>query len=227
MKVLMIHYNTPELAEAAIRSLHRVTKCSVVVFDNSDEHPFTATMDDVEVIDNTHNQVVDFNKMLEAFPDKVWNRSKWGSAKHCRSVDACFDIIPDGFVLMDSDVLVKKDISLLHDDYYAWVGGVHTNTRKYGHTILRVIPWLCYINVPMLKLYGIRYYNPQKMWFLSKREPDMYYDTGAWMYERTMQERLRKKVIVPEDYAVHFRHGSWKEKDAIQWLKENESLWKY
>ena len=227
MDVLVIHYNTPRLTEAAIRSLQSVTKCNVFVFDNSDEHPFTASMEGVEVIDNTKGQVIDFDEMLSAFPRKVENRSSWGSAKHCKSVDMCFDILKDGFLLMDSDVLIKKDVSPLFDNSSAWVGGIHTNTRKYGHEIIRVIPWLCYINVPMLAAYGIRYFNPDKMWFLSDKEPNMYYDTGAWLYEKTMSEHLHCKLIWPEDYCIHLGHGSWKEKDTEKWLNENERLWRY
>lgn len=224
--VVIVHYNTPELTEAAIRSLNKVTEgCKVYVFDNSEVRPFKARIHNVEVIDNTHGQLVNFDEMLAGFPDKVQNRSNWGSAKHCKSVDYCFDLFPKGFVLMDSDVLIQRDIWQLFDAGCAWVGGIHTNTLRFGLEIMRVIPYLCWLNVPMLKKSGIRYFNPEKMWFLSSMTPNMYYDTGAWLYEETMKKNLPHRCVVISDYAVHFRHGSWREKDEHNWLEENKKLW--
>ena len=74
--VAIIHYNTPELTEAAILSLrkHGGEDYHVTVFDNSAEatdqktgekypaRPFTAKMEGVTVIDNTRGQIIDFDK---------------------------------------------------------------------------------------------------------------------------------------------------------------------
>lgn len=227
MNILIIHYNTPELTEATIRSLNRVTEdCRVCVFDNSDERPFTAAFPNVSIVNNTRGQEIDFEKALAAFPDKVANRSNWGSAKHCMSVDHCFGLFPDGFLLVDSDVLLKKDVSPLADNRFGWVGNIHTNTRRFGVEVLRIIPYLCYLNVPLLQRHGISYYNPKKMWFLSQRVPDMYYDTGAWLYEECCRKDIGGRTVNLDEYALHFRHGSWREKDAQAWLNENKDLWK-
>ena len=225
MNVVIIHYNTPLLTEAAVRSLQKHTSCHVCIFDNSDERPFEAVIGGVEVVDNTHGQLIDFDKYLATFQRKVATRNNWGSARHCLSVDYCFDLFPEGFILMDSDVLIKRDISPLWNERYAWVGGVHTNTRRFGYDIVRVVPYLCYLNVPMLKKRGIRYFNPWKMWFLTDKVPDMYYDTGAWLFEACCIHGLEGNTIEPQEYALHFRHGSWREKDAEQWLNENRELW--
>jgi hypothetical protein len=62
--VAIVSYNTPELIAAAIMSLrkHGGQDWRVVVFDNSDERPFTCKMKNVEVVDNTKGQIIDFDK---------------------------------------------------------------------------------------------------------------------------------------------------------------------
>ena len=64
--VAIIHYNTPDLTEAAILSLRKQCKedYAVVVFDNSDKRPFTKKMKSVRRIDNTKGQLVDFDVSL-------------------------------------------------------------------------------------------------------------------------------------------------------------------
>ena len=228
-QVLIIHYNTPELADAAIRSLNKTTAgCHVTVFDNSDERPFTTDLGNVDVLDNTDGRLINFGILLSRHTDKVENRSNWGSFKHCLSVDFCMNVLDGDFVLMDSDVLIKKDISSFWDESVAWAGCVHNNAARFGWPmILRIKPYLCYLNVPMLKEHDIRYFNEEKMWFLSNKKPNMYYDTGAWLLEDCTNKGLCGSSIDLDEYALHFRHGSWKDKDGCAWLKENEHLWKY
>ena len=69
-KVAIVHYNTPELTEAAIRSLwkHGGRDYEITVFDNSDKRPFLKQMDGVKVIDNTHGQVINFDEELKKYP---------------------------------------------------------------------------------------------------------------------------------------------------------------
>lgn len=225
-EIVIIHYNTPELTEATIRSVRK--QCGdgwhITVFDNSDRVPFWKPMNGVSVIDNTKGQVIDFEKMLSHYPERGETEdSNWGSAKHCKSVDYCFDLFPDGFILMDSDIVLKRDISDLCDDSVAWSGWVHCNTKFLGYTVYRVCPFLCWINVPMLRDNGIRYFNPKKMWRLFKGYPEGYYDTGAWMLEATRQHGLPcKEINGLKDYIEHFRGGSWRksERSAHRWLAE-------
>ena len=81
-QVAIIHYNTPELTEAAILSLrkHGGEDYHVTVFDNSapatdqktgeqyEARPFTAEMPGVTVIDNTLGQVIDIDADVRKFP---------------------------------------------------------------------------------------------------------------------------------------------------------------
>ena len=142
INVLIIHYNTPELTAAAISSLWKHTpNAHVTVFDNSDERPFSPNGLDMlnvvnrknellTVVDNTHGQIVDWNQWLSLFPNKMpCQENNYGSAKHCYSVEVMMNMFPDGFVLMDSDVLIKRDIRDIIDPSVAWCGGVHINTK--------------------------------------------------------------------------------------------------
>lgn len=223
IQVAIVHYNTPELTDAAIRSLNKHTPgCAVTVFDNSDERPFVNNFDNVTVIDNTKGQIIDFEEMLEHYPNKEHddrNKSNFGSAKHCSSVDYLFDVLPDGFVVMDSDVLLTKDIGWIACKDKAVVGMKHT---KEGVTLFH--PMLCWLNVPMLKANDITYFNGEKMWALSNVFPNNRYDTGAWLFEEVLGKGLDFTDIDIWRYIIHFGHGSWRKKDYTQWLDNNRTL---
>ena len=226
LTVAIVHYNTPELTRAAILSLNKQTPgCRVIVFDNSDQKPFVYQMINVQVIDNTRGQIINFNKVLESYPDREdndRNRSNYGSAKHTMSVDWLMDYLPDGFILMDSDVLIHRDIAPIANRHYAAAGRVKECANGIP-TVLR--PFLCWINVPMLSKHHIRYFNGDKMWALSHKFPNNRYDTGAWLYEECVRCGLPVNSFHWKDYALHFAHGSWKEKDGEAWIKEHQDLW--
>ena len=224
--VAVVHYNTPELTEAAIKSLMKHTfGCHVYVFDNSDKKPFTAKIPNVEVIDNTKGKIIDFEAELEKYPDK-WERdikkSNYGSAKHSMSVDKLMDMIQSGFVLMDSDVLIKEDISIFWNKRVACLGA-----EEVKHNVPLLMPFLCYLNVPMLRDKGIHYFNGEKMWALSNIEPNQHYDTGAWLLEEARRNELPIDYINIWQYVIHFGHGSWRGNKVRtdKWLEENKDLY--
>ena len=259
LTVCIVHYNTPELTMAAIRSLWKHTPgVYVIVFDNSDRRPFTAaaarpldacaasnsskatgrrdsgnlfTLHSslLEVIDNTRGQLIDFDQWLNTFPDREPSPgNNYGSAKHCYSVQWLIDHRRNPFMLMDSDVLVRQDIAPLFDDRFAFVAHVGCNTRRrFGFELLKADPFLCYVNVPMLRQYGVRYFDSAHMWNLVSRSPNNRYDTGAWLYHEVKAKRLPfRDVDVKADYIHHLGHGSWRNKDYRQWLEEYQDLWK-
>jgi len=233
--VLIIHHNTPELTAACIRSLWKNTPdARVTLFDNSDRKPFDANKIKIDnaqtgcgamlcITDNTHGQVVDWKTWLGQFSNKIPCGNDYGSAKHCYSVDVCMDRFPDGFVLMDSDVLVKRDITPLWNNRYAWIGSSHSNVlRKFGFNVWRVKPFICYINTPMLTKHGIRYFDPNRMWGLHNDG----YDTGAVLYADCKKAGLPSLEVNIGEYIVHLRHASWCEKPADEWLEKYRNLWK-
>ena len=117
--VVIVHYNTPTLTAACIRSLEKHTHGThIIVFDNSDKRPFVLTKElrgmDIEILDNTRGQLIDFKEWLKTFPDKEPSPGNdYGSAKHCYSVQWVMDHRKQPFMLMDSDVLIRKDIGPL------------------------------------------------------------------------------------------------------------------
>ena len=226
--IVIIHYNTPELTEATIKTINKTTDgCHIIVFDNSNERPFKNTFDNVEVIDNTKGEIINFDEWLKTFPDKEPSPGNdWGSAKHCYSIQWIVDHRKNPFMLMDGDVLLKKDITELWDDRYAFVGHIGCNTRRFGYVVNRVEPWLCYINVRMIREYGFSYFNGKKMWNLVSTAPDDHYDTGAWFLEECLRLNLPYKEIDTKEYGIHMRHGSWGKKNWQQWLGDNNHLWK-
>jgi len=223
--VAVVNYNTTKLTEAAIMSLFKHTPgCHVYVFDNSDAEPFKTKLPNVEVIDNTKGKLVDFDAELAKYPDK-WERDKvksnYGSAKHSMSIQKLMELIPGGFVLMDSDVLFKQDIGKFWDYNVACLG---TEDLKHGVPLL--LPFLCWLNCVKLNENGIGYFNGEKMWALSEKEPNQHYDTGAWLLEEVRRKSLPVEYVNIWDYVIHLGHGSWKDKDTDKWLEENAVLWK-
>ena len=225
MNVLIVNYNTQRLTDCAIRSLNKHTPgCKVYVFDNSDKEPFRNDFANVEVIDNTHGQFIEWERWLNSFHDKYPNPSNnYGSAKHCKSVDICFDLIPEGFVLMDSDVLIKQDITDLWDESQAAVGQIVED--KHFIIIPRLAPFLCYINVPLCLSRSIRYFNSTHMWKLVDYSPNRFYETGAWFLEGLQNKQMPLREINVEDYALHLRNGSWRERGQDTFLMQHRDLW--
>ena len=218
--VCIVHYNTPELTEAALRSVWKHTKdARITVFDNSDRKPLPQ-IEGVTILDNTCGQILDFGKMLDSFPNRRASDNGYGSAKHCYTVDYCMDLFDDGFVLLDSDVLVKKDISDLFDETVCWVGETHTTT-KHPVRIPRLYPFCCFINAHMCSENKIRYFDSGHIWQLSDSATGSWYDTGAWFLEAT--KGLPSRKILVSDYVEHYGGGSFLKKKKISqkdWLEK-------
>lgn len=236
--VAIVHYNTPELAEAAILSLrkHGGEDYKVVVFDNSDERPWKKRMKGVKRIDNTKGQIVDFEKELAKFPNKVARhgvngKCVFGSDKHMMSIQALFDIIPEGFLLMDSDILLKKSVDHMFMENQCVVGHIQDWSKSGNpYKIDRLVPMLCYINVPMCKSCGINYWDPNRSWQLQGNSKGSWYDTGASFLEdvRSHKNGAHGKRIDIRPLMEHLKSGSWRNGDIktqAAWLKKFENLW--
>ena len=248
--IAIIHFNTPELTEACILSIRRQgIDWPIVVFDNSrsvtwpagedmpertlEAHPFSRKMKGVKVIDNTQGDVIDFDSALAAFPNKTKAHAEvngWGSDCHMMTVDKLFDLLPDGFILVESDVLVKADITKLWREEYSFCAYVQRQQRGNKFGMGRILPMLCYLNVPKFRAEGVRYFDPDRSWMLHSDENDRrnWYDTGASLLEDVLAHRPRLKGLHVDirDYVVHLGSGSWHTKDAKAWLELHKDLWK-
>lgn len=228
MNVCLINYNTPELIDAAINSLLKHTSgCEITVFDNSDVH-HCYEREGVGVIDNTSGQIINFDALLENFPNKLNNTANnFGSVKHSYTVQVLWDYFPNGFILMDSDVLVINDISELVDYNVACSGEIYCNKQKYHCKVPRLLPFLCWINVPFCKYADVSYFDPSRSWKIDgSKNPNDWYDTGASFVEDCVIKNLPIKKVVVSNYIIHFGKGSWKNKKLYKkWLEQNKRYW--
>ena len=232
INILIIHYNTPYLTECLIKSINKFVKqtCKIYIFDNSDKMPFTYKQDNIKVFDNTHGDIINFKNELKKYPDHIGNLSSqngYASAKHCMSVDKCFDLIKDNFILLDSDVLLKNDISNLYNDEYIFVGEIGQQQLLNTKSKKRVIPFICFINVKKCLELNIRYFNGAYMLGLSKSgTPNNLYETGSWFFEQTC--KYQHNIININNYIVHYASASFNptSKNILEWLNDNKLLWK-
>lgn len=225
--VCIVHFNTPELTSAAIKSIKRVTPdCNITVFDNSDSKPFPKT-DGVQIIDNTKSQVIDFKEFLDRYPDRLRTTANdWGSAKHCYTVQKLWDYFPDGFVLMDSDIIVKKDFSCFFDESVAFSGEEHCNPKNVHKLVPRLLPFICWINVKMCRENGVRYFDEKRCWKLGpSKNPHDWYDTGASFLEDCKKISLPSKQIKIFEYIEHLGSGSWIGTPYKAWLEKHKNYY--
>lgn len=234
--VCIVHYNTPKLTQYAIRSLLKHTDVQrVVVFDNSNQLPFmmknrqfVADNPCIEVIDNTRGQIIDFEAFLNGYSDREPSPgNNYGSAKHCRSVQWLMENIDEPFVLMDSDVLIRRDISTFwqHPEC-AWVGEIGENVReRFGYDIQKLQPFLCFLNTPLLKEHGISYFNGEYMWNLTSLAPNHRYDTGAWLCRAVREAKLPTYELPIGDYIYHLGHASWRNRNPMEWAWARRECW--
>ena len=238
INILIVHYNTPFLTAHLVKSIQKFTPNSkIYIFDNSDTRPFDAKeFNDVTVFDNTKGQYINFDKWLAKYPKRFSSPGKingWGSAKHCISVEKCMSLIESNFILLDSDVLLKKDISGLFDPSKIFVGEVITQPRS---NIKRVLPYICFINNDACKKNHVHYFDENRMHGLMcngvVKAADNY-DTGAAFYLNC--GTLPRTEINVEDYIVHYSGASWREvkekkyKHTLlpeQWINKHYRYWK-
>lgn len=239
--VAVVHYNTPELTEAAILSLrkHGGKDYKVFVFDNSDARPFSLVMNknlgDITIFDNTQSQLIDFDKELAKYPEKdeklgCSKGCNYGSDKHMMSVQMLWELIPDGFVLMDSDILIKQsfDFMFMEDEC---VCGHITKCAGPLH-IERLAPMLLWINVPLCKAGGATFFDPNRAWALHKGVDDRRncWDTGAALLDdiKRNKPQCHGRKIDIRPLIIHFGSGSWLKNDIAkqqEWLEKNRELW--
>lgn len=238
INILIIHYNTPFLTECLIRSINRnVRECHIYIFDNSDIHPFTYKQSNLTILDNTKGEIINFDEWLKQFPYVNEGTGKRGSARHCYSVEVALSIINDNVILMDSDVLLKKDITDIWDENSLAVGTI----IKQWDGNDRLAPFLCFINYNKMKMMGKHYFSPIYMHGLSNDSIKNSFDTGRFFLQ-DIGTSLKKIDI--KDYIIHYGNGSWVEKHdslphrtknnigekrtneaSIDWAYRNQFLW--
>ena len=236
-QIAIIHFNTPELTEACILSIRKVgCDWPITVLDNSDKRPFNKRMKLVKVLNNRKQQLIDFDAELKKYPDKCWDMarlSNYGSVKHMMSVQYLWGVLKDGFILVESDVLLAKPFDFLWDENFAACGKAQWFRGRCIEKD-RLLPWLCYMNVLLLVKNGAKYYDPSRSWCLQPggmRNPNNWYDTGAPLLEdiiKTKPQLTARLYPNLDKYYIHYCGGSWRGDDMkaqAEWLKNNEKYW--
>ena len=232
-----MHYNTPELTEACIMSVrkHGGQDYHVTIFDNSNDRPFTEKMDGVKVIDNTKGQVIDFDKELAKFKNKCpeigcAQGNNYGSVKHMMTIQKLWDILPDGFLLMDPDILLQKPVDFMFQEDRLCVGHIQVKSF-YPKGMERLVPFLLWINVPMCREYGIRFFDPKRCWAIHSKKKEDYnnwYDTGASLLEDVRKCEAKGRRIDIRPLMIHYQGASWRRNgllEQIDWLMKHANLW--
>ena len=238
--IVIIHYNTPYLTECLVRSINLFMKDAVIyIFDNSDKSPFVAKFDNVTILDNTKGQIINFDEWLKKYPDRTKTsagRNGYGSAKHAYSVQKCMDIINDNFILLDSDILLKRDISDMFDTKYVFVGTTEFWKARTGIAKSikeRAVPYACFINVPECNKLGIKYFDEKRIYGLTQNGDN--YDTGASFLEDIKSKKAKWKRTIILKSIVHYKAGSWVEEakkfdgykpiTIDEWLERHKMYW--
>ena len=238
--VAVVNFNTPEMCEAAILSLrkHGGEDYQVVVFDNSDARPFTKKMDGVTVIDNTLGQVIDLDAEVRKYPERSYylacpEGNVFGSAKHMMTVQKLWEILPDGFLLMDSDILIQKNVDFMFMRDECVVGHIQEPQPGNRYGTGRLVPMLLWLNVPRLIAGGAKFFDPTRSMGLMPGEEHVKansYDTGGCLLEdiRSHKNGLCGKRIDIRPLMLHYQAASWRRgglKGQLSWLAANRRLW--
>ena len=234
--VCIVHFNTPVLTAHLVKSINKHTPgTNIYIFDNSDKRPFVNAFNNVTVFDNTKGQIINFDQWLKKYPNREKSggkANKWGSAKHAYSVEKCMELIKEPFVLLDSDVLIKKDFTPLYDEIVCYKGEVIYQPNS---KVKRVLPFICFINTPLCNKNGVHYFDENYMHGLRVGSIGDRYDTGAALYLLTEKKKAPHREIKVADYIVHYGNGSWvdaaekmkkpKHIPAAEWLNKYKEFW--
>lgn len=242
MLFCIVHYNTPELTIPLCNSINKFhNDAEILIFDNSDKKPFkTDLFTNVKVIDNTKHQIINFEDKINNFIknnnvssitiEHEKQGSNFGSYKHTLSIEYLINNLEDNFILLDSDVLIKKNV-------YDIVNEEVIFTSSIRQPNIRLFPFIVYFNLKKIKENNINFNNDKDVYpnYASPKN-----DTCGHFLQEVLQKKLPFREIKYEDYIVHYGNGSWKtnsskvaqnsafiksNKSPYQWLIENKELW--
>lgn len=217
----IVHYNTPELTTCLIASIRKWDDAAkIFIFENSDKSPLEDIWGDLTVFDNTKGQLIDFEKLIEE-AHKFLSPSSWighlatkttnnfGSMKHAASVQWLIENLKDSFLLLDSDVLLKKcPLDLVTEKICS--GSIDFLSK----TVYRIAPYICYLNYDEMIKNNIKFFD-------IKTFDSCYYnkDTGGTFLSEITNKHLEFNQFNWMDYCVHFGNGSWRVFGNISNLK--------
>ena len=203
MKFCIVHYNTPELTTCLCSSINKFhDDAEIIILDNSDKRPFNNEdiFDNVKVLDNTKEQLFKYdllNKVSNKDAFTAANKTNGcGSAKHIISIQYLIDLLKEDFILLDSDVLLKRNVYEIITDGIC-SGDIIPNKR--------FLPFIMYLNYNKIKINGINFFDKNRTLGLS----DKINDTGASFYQDIQKKKIIFNRINYNKYVIHYGNGSW------------------
>lgn len=197
MNYLIVNYNTSLLVNALISNVFFIDKeAKIFVLDNSDKEKFN-TKYDVHVLDNTKGKLLNLEMKWREITDKPYEAN--GSWRHAMSVEWFYEETNEPFILLDSDVIIKKPFFNLitHDILFA--GDVSCN---------RVMPMFLYINTPLCKEKNKKFFDGVSIC------PFKNVDTGHYFYNECKKDKYLSFNMF--EYIYHLGGASYK-----AWCKPN------
>ena len=240
MKFYIVHYNTPELTTCLCDSINKFhNDAEIIIFDNSDKLLFNNSdiFTNVKLIDNTKNNIINFEQCIQnmfihnpELDEKIvrndeLKKSNFGSFKHSLSIQYIIENENEPFFLLDSDILLKKNLNELINNDIIFSAEIENNTR--------ILPFLCFLSPKYIKENDITFCNDKEIC------PAKAIDTGCFFYRQIIQKNILYNTFKFNDFAVHFGNGSWKENgnkwtspfqcekiDKFEWLNKYKDLWR-
>lgn len=228
----IIHYNTPIITTCLIGSIRKFhPDADITIFDNSDKQPFDKTLfEDIEYLDNTQQQLIHFDEYISKFTDTVESSRKinnFGSAKHAMSVEYLCNTFNNPFILLDSDVLLKRQVSCIYDENCICVSDIINCVYANKVKKPRIAPFITMINPALMHRYNIHFFDANRIDGLTKA--GHYNDTGSSFFEDiSMNIPQYFKKIRYTDFVEHYGKGSYSGNidNAKHWLFIHKNLWK-
>ena len=227
LTIAICNFNTTDLTNACINSVIAHIKninYRIIVLDNSDEIPYiNSTCKDVKILDNTKQQLLNFDSALAKF---IWNNhahSNNGSFKHTYSIQYLINIcLTKKLLLLDSDVIVNSNLDFIDfdnivvSDTQLHLQPIEQHTKNYNKPYIsksRFLPYIQLLNCAKLAKEKILYFDPTRIQGGCSKLAD-YYDTGASLYEDIQKKKLDWRKIDYTRYITHLGGQSWKKYDV-------------
>lgn len=212
MKYAIVHYNTPELTTCLCANINKFDdNASIVIFENSDKRKYdTELFDNVEVIDNSANQLVNFDDLIveskkhlspRALAAHNTSGNHFGSLRHAASVQWLLDNLNTDFVLLDSDILLTKSPLCLFNN----ANTIVCDFLTINNYVCRVLPFMCFMKHDIITQYNLKFFDVNRF-----DASQLHTDTGGTFCYDILTQNIPYKRFNISEYIVHFGNGSWR-----------------
>ena len=221
LTIFVCNYNTPILIAFLIKSIFKQVpnfNGKIVVWENSDKEDKVFPISSsnlIKIIDNTKCTFV------KKFRNDVHNASPF----HCASIDFFIRNFLDTkyMLLMDSDILIKKDFTDLFLEFSTYQYAVCGEYSQTDPSIppKRFVPFFCFINKEIMDKNNLIYFDINR---IRHGGVTVNYDTGSSFSEDILTKKLIYKTIVCFDYIEHLGGGSYLDRDIPSFLNSNKEF---